>query len=537
MKILQCGPIAKFAGRVAVAMSVVLSIVALHLIAPTPLLGSTKDEPKWIEVHSTHFVVLTDAGDKRGREIALRMEQMRSVFGQLLLKDKLKMSVPITIVAFQSDKQYGSVAPSKQSMAGGFYVPGSDRVYIVLNLFETDSWRAIAHPLAHYFLNYNYPPAQGWFDEGLAEYFGSIYIGKQVELGGDPELAPEWHEDIFDNMQRDSKAPQSLIQLLSSPVWMSMVDLFTMKHDGSGAHEGTHNTLYYAQSWMVVHYLINKSKLPDAGTYFDLVLNQKMPVEKAMVQAFDMSPAQMEDAVKTYFKSLSGLGVALDQSKKPTGNPADNQQPDRIAVPFGADDLGMTVTPVKEEIARAVIGDVMARIPERRDQALHDLQQLAADPNDNEAARRALAWEDVRQKKFDAAADELEKATELNPRDPWIWYYRSLLKYRQAQAARQEMKGLANMMQDLRAVTDWYPELADAYNMLGVARVEGGGVNSALEAQRLAISFGSAECRVSVQLRSDLCCRKEVGSGAGGVYPAQVWTGPRGGGRGKAAVG
>ena len=489
MKISQSGAIAKFAARVAMAMSVVLSIAALHLIAPTPLQGSAKDEPKWIEVHSTHFSVLTDAGDKRGREVALRMEQMRSVFGQLLLKDKLKMSMPITVVALKSDKQYGSVAPSKQSTAGGFYVPGSDRVYIVLNLSATDPWRAIAHPLAHYFLNYNYPPAQGWFDEGLAEYFGSIYIGKQVELGGDPELAPEWHENIFDNLQRDPNVPQSLTQLLSSPVWISMVDLFGMKHDGSGAHEGTHNTLYYAQSWMVVHYLINKSKLPEAGTYFDLVLNQKMPLDKAMVQAFDMSPAQMEDAVKTYFKSLSGLGVALDQSKKPIGNPLDNQQPDRTAVPFGVDDLGMTVTPVKEEVMRAVIGDVMARIPERRDQALHDLEQLAADPNDNEAARRALAWEDVRQKKFDAAAAELEKAAELNARDPWIWYYRSVLKYRQAQAARQEMRGLANMMQDLRAITDWYPELADAYNMLGVARVEGGGANSALEAQRQAVAL------------------------------------------------
>ena len=489
MKIPRCSATARFAARVAMAISLVLSIVALRLIAPTPLLGAAKDEPKWIEVHSTHFSVLTDAGDKRGREVALRMEQMRTVFGQLLLKDKLKMSVPITVVALKSDKQYGSVAPSKQSMAGGFYVPGSDRVYIVLNLFETDPWRAIAHSLAHYFLNYNYPPTQGWFDEGLAEYFGSIYIGKQVELGGDPELAPEWHEDIFDNMQRDPNVRQSLTQLLSSPVWMSMVDLFTMKHDGSGVREGTHNTLYYAQSWMVVHYLINKNKLPEAGTYFDLVVNQKMAPDKAMVQAFDMSPAQMEDAVKTYFNSLSGLGIALDQSKKPTGDPADNQQPDRTAVPFAVDDLGLTVTPAKEEIVRAVIGDVMARIPERRDQALHDLQQLVADPNDNEAARRALAWEDVRQKKFDAAADELEKAAELNPRDPWIWYYRSVLKYRQAQAARQEMKGLANMMQDLRAITDWYPELADAYNMLGVARVEGGGVNSALEAQRLAIAL------------------------------------------------
>jgi hypothetical protein len=31
------------------------------------------------------------------------------------------------------------------------------------------------------------------------------------------------------------------------------------------------------------------------GTYFDLVVNQKTPVEKAMVQAFDMSPTQMEE--------------------------------------------------------------------------------------------------------------------------------------------------------------------------------------------------------------------------------------------------
>ena len=451
-----------------------------------------KDEPKWIEVHTAHFSVITDGGDKRGREIALRMEQMRAVFGQLILKDKLKMSVPITVVALKNDKQYGSIAPSKQSTAAGFYVPGADRIYVVLNLFEADPWRSVAHSLAHYFLNYNYPPVQSWFDEGLAEYFGSIYIGKEVELGGDPELQPEWHEDAFDDMagmRHDAAVPQSLTQLVSSPVWLSMTDLFTMKHDELGTHEGTHHTLYYAQAWMVIHYLLNKNKLPQAGTYFDLALNQKVPLDKAVVQAFDMTPEQMEAAVKTYFNSLSGLGIALDQAKKPVATPVDIQQPDHRALPFNADDIGMTVTSVKDEEASAVIDDVMARIPEHRDQALHDLQRLTAEPKDNEAARRALAWDDIRQKRFDAATDELDKATDLNPRDPWIWYYRSAMKYRKAQATRQEMQGLANMMQDLRAVTDWYPDLADAYNMLGIARVEGGGANSALEAQRMAIAL------------------------------------------------
>src|SRR5271154_7557748 len=101
---------------------------ALLLSALLPQSVWAKDEPKWIEIHTAHFSVLTDAGEKRGREVALRMEQMRAVFGQLLLKDKLKMSVPITVIALKSDKQYGLVAPAKQNMAGGFYVPGWDRI-------------------------------------------------------------------------------------------------------------------------------------------------------------------------------------------------------------------------------------------------------------------------------------------------------------------------------------------------------------------------------------------------------------------------
>ena len=450
------------------------------------------DEPKWHEIHTAHFYVMTDAGEKRGREVALRMEQMRTLFGQLLMRDKMKMPSPITVIALKSDKYYGVVAPNKQSMSKGFYVPGSDRIYIVLNLFEQDSWRAVSHSLAHYFMNHNYPPAQGWFDEGFAEYFGSLRLDNRgVDIGGDPELMSEWYEDAFEDLARNPNTPQSLTQLASSPVWLNMVDLFSMKHDGSGAREGTHHTLYYAQSWVVVHYLINKNKLPETGVYFDLVLNQKVPVDKAIVQAFDMTPATLEEAVRKYFQSLSNLGIALDRSKQPNveASNADVAQPYHLAAPLGEDDIGITVTPGSDAEAKALIGDVMARIPERREQALQELKQLTDDPKDNEAARRALAWDHITQKRFEDAADELERASELDPRDPWIWYYRSVLKYRQAEAGHQEIQGLANMMQDLRAVLDWYPEFAEALNMLGMARVEGGGINSALEAQRMAIAL------------------------------------------------
>src|SRR5579863_9478916 len=152
---------------------------------------ATEQSP-WLEIRSTHFTVITDAGEKKGREVALRFEQMRSVFAFLLMKERLNEPLPLTILAFKNDKLYYQTAPLHQGQpisVPGFFLHGEDRNYIVLNLFEEESWRAVAHEFAHLLLNYNYPPVEGWFDEGLAEYFSSIRLDdKKYEIGGDPEL-------------------------------------------------------------------------------------------------------------------------------------------------------------------------------------------------------------------------------------------------------------------------------------------------------------------------------------------------------------
>ena len=169
-----------------ISLSVALFALAVcfpvHAAEPSP----------WLEVHSVHFTVITDAGEKKGREVALRFEQMRAVFATLLGKDRLNQSVPLTIFAFNNDKSYYQAAPlyhGQPITAPGFFLPGDDQDFIALNLSVDESWRDVAHEFATMLLSYNYPPAQGWFDEGLAEYFSSIRLdNKQVELGADPEL-------------------------------------------------------------------------------------------------------------------------------------------------------------------------------------------------------------------------------------------------------------------------------------------------------------------------------------------------------------
>lgn len=482
----------------------------------------------WLEIHSAHFTVITDAGEKKGREVALRFEQMRAVFATLLTKEHLNQPVPLTILAFKNDKSYYQLAPLRQGQpldVPGFFLPGEDQYFIVLNLFEEESWRAVAHDFAHMLLNYNYPPAQGWFDEGLAEYFSSIRLGsKQGEIGSDPELQATVAQDLLQN-QRETHAQKSLTELLGAQVWLSIPDLLAMKHDTSTYREGTHHTLFYAESWMVMHYLLHEKKLPETGNYFDLVLNQHIPAEDAVQRAYGMTSAQFELAVKNYFHSQTALSAALDDARQRSpgpNQPANYAQVYSFPVPVGPDDSAMTSKPVPEADALAIYAGVEVRIPERRESGLKELQSLAAattavstptkssasDSDDarlntatgNELAHRALAWDHIQRGEFEEATAELSDAAGVNPRDPWIRYYLSVLKHRMAQAKHGDIQGLANMMQDLRAVLDWYPEFAEAYDLMALARMEGGGWVAAMQAERAAMLLSPRDERYAYHL-------------------------------------
>jgi hypothetical protein len=512
--------------------------IQLFIVLCGTLLSSTPatpaSEPPWLEINSAHFRVITDAGDKKGREVALRFEQMRSVFAGLLTKERLNQSVPLTILAFKNDKMYYQVAPLTHiDISGqprsvqpigvpGFFLAGEDQDFIVLNLFEEESWHAVAHDFAGMLLNFNYPPAQGWFDEGLAEYFSSIHLdNKQVGIGGDPELLPSVTTNLLGD-QRDTQPPKSLTELLGAQFWLPLPDLFTLKHDTSARNQGTHRTLYYAESWMVMHYLLHEHKLPETGNYFNLVLNQHVPVEDAIQQAFGMSSVQLEQAVKDYFHSQTTLLTALDaarQSNPNTAHPADTSganQAYHFPVPVGPDDSAITTKPIPEADERALYAEVAIRIPERRDLGLQQLKVLASAPTvadkkfetkkeekregedpdllptnaiGSPLAHRILAWDHIEHNEFDEASTELSDASALNQRDMWLRYYLSVLKYRVAQTKHADIQGLPNMMLDLRAVLEWYPEMAGAYDLLGVSRNEGGSTPAAMQAERAAINL------------------------------------------------
>ena len=104
------------------------------------------------------------------------------------------------MIALQSDEEYIRVAPLRQGQpisAPGFFLPGEDRNYIVLDLAAEDSWRAVSHDFARLLLSFNYPPTQDWFDEGFAQYFSSLRLGDtQAQIGGDPAQNLPWNHAL-----------------------------------------------------------------------------------------------------------------------------------------------------------------------------------------------------------------------------------------------------------------------------------------------------------------------------------------------------
>jgi tetratricopeptide (TPR) repeat protein len=446
-----------------------------RLLALCFLLSATMTEaaePRWIRLNSSHFTLVTNAEEERGgHEAIARFEQMRSAFGQLLMRSRISLSEPIEIIALRGEDDYSAVVPGRPGplVSDAFFLHGDDRYYFVLNLSRNDSWRAISYDFAKVLLNYNYPPTQPWFDEGFAEYFSSLRFGKSVQIGWEPVSVAD--------------RSTSFTPLLASQPWMPMAQLFSIKAAPSASSSAPRDAMFRAQSWIAMHYLINKNLLEQTGAYFDLTLNQDMPADQAIQQAYGMSAAQFDQAVKTYYQSIAaqlqggvqpGKGAIQSLGQAPT---------------VAADEeIGASRQELSDEVGQSLVAEMALRVPERREKAIGQLNAIISQPKlDNAVAHRALAFAFFQAKDSAQASAEISKAAELDRKDSWLHFYAAFFKYHFALAGGHELQGLANMMQDLHAVLDWYPEFAEAYNMLGLARVEGGGINSAMEAEQAAI--------------------------------------------------
>jgi Flp pilus assembly protein TadD len=409
-------------------------------------------EPQWVEVRSPNFSVVTDAGEKRGREVAMRFEQMRGVFGTLMTKANVNLPVPLQIVAFRNTKEMRQVAPlfnGKPTELAGLFQGGDDRSFIMLDMSVENPWVVVFHEYAHQLMNGNLKGEfDPWFQEGFAEYFSSIEVdGKEARVG---------------------KIPSVDYMILQQLGMMKIADLFRVRENSSTYNEsGDHRSTFYAESSMVMHYIYDNQLLSRVGNYFDLKENKHVPVEDAIQQAFGMSAAQFDKALRNY--------VGSGRFKYyPISNPA------------SISSNTYTATPMTAAAGSAVLADIHLHTRDYQDRALSEFQELVKSDPKNATACRGLGYAYLQKHQFAEAAEYFNRASQLDSKDPRVHYYNALLMVRQNGFGSRY---LPTMTKELETSISLDPTFADSYALLAFAQSTAGNSAEALVTIRKALAI------------------------------------------------
>jgi tetratricopeptide (TPR) repeat protein len=421
-------------------------------------------DSQWIEIQSPHFSVVTDAGEKRGRETAMRFEQMRAVFGTLMTKANVNLPIPLQIVAFRNSKELAQFAPlwnGKPVQLAGLFQGGEDRSFIMLDMSTENPWSVVFHEYAHQLMNGVLSTSlDPWFEEGFAEYFSSIEVdSKEARVGKIPEY-------VYQELQQEGT--------------MKVADLFRVRQNSPIYNEsGSHRSVFYAESGMVVHYLYDNNLIPKLSTYFALKIDKNVPVEDAIQQSLGLSAPDFDRVLRNYVSSGRYKYFPL-----PT--PANIVSSQYGMKPLSAADSG------------AMLADIHLHSRDYREKAIGEFQQILKVEPGNAAACRGLGYAYLQKQDFVPAAEYFKRAAAGDSKDPRVHYYSALMMSRGGAFA--DHSDLVEMINQLETAIALDPNFADPYSLLAFAQVSAGDPAKGLVSLQKAVSLSPRNERYQFNL-------------------------------------
>jgi tetratricopeptide (TPR) repeat protein len=196
------------------------------------------DLPKtrgWIELSTPNFTVRSSAGAYQTRRIGLELERFRDAFGRMTKGFPLPPD-PTSVYVFGNYKQFSPYALDEHGEVlsiSGYFFQSPFRNYVVVD--ASAGLSVVYHEYVHAVLERSVPEVPAWLDEGLAEFYSSFRFdqdSKKVELG-----EPDFYH----------------LAVLSENGLVSLQELFTSETQGH--EQGVQADVFYAQSWLLVHYL------------------------------------------------------------------------------------------------------------------------------------------------------------------------------------------------------------------------------------------------------------------------------------------
>ncbi|HEX6772984.1 MAG TPA: DUF1570 domain-containing protein [Acidobacteriaceae bacterium] len=263
------------------ALSLLLLLASALLVAARSAFANA---PTWVEARSPHFIVMTDSNAKQAVHLADQFERMRAVLHTLFPNAKVDGPAPILVLALKDQKGFRAIEPADYLAKGklnlaGYFQQGPDTNYILLRLDAQQE-----HPFAtvyHEYTHFAFSAAQDWMplwlNEGIAEFFQNTDIHEKDIALGQPSV-----DDVLYLRQN---------RLIPLPV------LFQVDHSSPYYHEENKGSVFYAESWALVHYLEvtdRQTHQDRIGAYARLLAQKQDPLSAATTAFGDLSKLQRD---------------------------------------------------------------------------------------------------------------------------------------------------------------------------------------------------------------------------------------------------
>jgi tetratricopeptide (TPR) repeat protein len=396
---------------------------------------SAKD--KWTSVRSKNFLLLGNANEKELRQVGVRLEQFREVFSRLFTTLKIDTPVPTTVIVFKNDESYRPFKPNANT--AGYFQSGPDMNYITLELVsdanrEQDPFSIILHEYTHLLIRNTSGNVPVWFNEGLAEYYSNFTITSDQKVVVGKPIA-------------------SHVYLLREKNMLPLRTLFQVDQKSAYYNERDKQSIFYAESWALMHYLIlgkEGQRMTQLSKFVDL-MSAGTPMEQAFQQAFAMTFESMEKELRAYI------------------------QRDRYPILSGSFqskvgyDSAMVAAPISEAEAQAYLGDLLLK-SNRADAEVYLQKALALDP-ELPMANASLGLLLVRQGKHDEARRRLERAVAASSQNYLIHYYYAYALSLEGNRDMETVFGMEPetakiMRRELKRAIELRPDFLESYTLL-----------------------------------------------------------------------
>ena len=340
------------------------------------------DERNWILIESEHFSVHSSLSEKKTRKLLLHLEALRGVFALGMSNSSRLEEKPTKILVLGKSSDYRKLGLPEQT--AGTFIPGLRENYIVVsNSSSMDESRVILHEYVHFISRAAEPfPYPKWWDEGIAEYVSGSKLSKKNFDFGLPQEGR-----LYD---------------LRNSSWNDWEDVLNASNlVGLNRRQGA---IFYAQSWLLVHYLFNRDADPDArnqswARYLPLLEAGASPAS-AFAEAFSLDLETMKRDLKKYAN-----GKRFTYSRRPVDLLVPNFSP---------------ATRSLEKIeAQLLLGQFSLQAQDADQASIWFSKAIKTDP-ENARAIAGLGVSLAAQEQVDSAQVQFDRALQLEPDNPDI---------------------------------------------------------------------------------------------------------------------